>query len=262
MFSAGFTAGDIAEPLVSFDEVTPAAESLRLMTLRDFDVVGVRHDGLVVGYLDRDHLEEGTCGGHLRTFDDGAVISEDTPLADVVQGLARSPRLFVRVLGSVGGIVTMSDLEKPPVRMWLFGMITLTEMRMSRLVEQFCQGDTWKAFLSEGRVQKAEALLEERRRRSQNLRLVDCLQFSDKVQIIARNETIRQLTRFSSRRQVEDVCKALENLRNNLAHSQDILSSDWNTIVALASDLDSVICGTQQVQSAIVGNQEADSPCR
>ena len=70
----------------------------------------------------------------------------------MVLGLADSPRLFVRVLGAVGGIITMSDLQKPPVRMWLFGMITLMEMRMTRLIELQCQGGTWKQYLSKTRL--------------------------------------------------------------------------------------------------------------
>ena len=74
-----------------------------------------------------------TCGEHIQAID--APISETASFADVVLGLADSPRLFVRVLGAVGGIITMSDLQKPPVRMWLFGMITLLEMRMSRLID-------------------------------------------------------------------------------------------------------------------------------
>lgn len=251
VFSEGFSVRDIAEPLVSFDASTSVAEALSVMNARDFDVAGVRRDGLVVGCLDREHLGDGTCGEHLQLFDQLSVIPDAAPLADVVLGLNRSPRLFVRILGAVTGIVTMSDLQKAPVRMWLFGMITLVEMRMGRLVEQLCDGETWRQFLSESRLQKAADLLEERRRRSQNLRLIDCLQFADKVQIIAQNEAIRSLTRFASRRQVEKACRALESLRNNLAHSQDIISGDWETIVMLATDLDGVIAGTQQVQDAI-----------
>jgi hypothetical protein len=253
VFTEGFAARDVAEPLVSFDASTSAAEALSRMQSEDFDVVGVRRNGLVVGYAERNGLAGGACGEHLELFDDMSVIADITPLADMVLKLDRSPRLFVRILGTVNGIVTMSDLQKPPVRMWLFGMITLVEMRMGCLVERLCEGETWKTFLSEGRLQKAITLLAERRRRSQNLRLIDCLQFSDKGQIIARNEAMRSLTRFTSRRQVEETCKALENLRNNLAHSQDIISSDWKTIVTLSADLDGVIGGTRQVQDAIAG---------
>ena len=163
------------------------------MQAEDFDVVGVRRDGITVGYIDRTDIGVGMCGQNLRAFGDAVVISDVAPLADVVFGLHRSPRLFVRILGTVSGIVTNDDLQKPPVRMWLFGMITLIEMRMSYLVERLCEGESWRQFLSDNRLHKAETLLEERRRRNQSLRLVDCLQFSDKGQIIARNEAIRSL---------------------------------------------------------------------
>ena len=254
LFAEGFSARDIAEPLVSFDGSTSTAETLKLMTDQDFDVVGLRQQGLVVGYLERENFGDGSCGQQLHAFDDSTLISDSAPLADVVLGLARSSRLFVRVLGAVSGIVTMSDLQKPPVRMWLFGMITLLEMRFGRLIEQLCPADSWRQYLSESRLQKAEALLEERRRRSQSLQLADCLQISDKGQIIAKNEAIRKLTRFSSRRQVEQAVKALESLRNNLAHSQDIVACDWETIVMLSEGLDGVITGTKEVQQALAGS--------
>ena len=255
VFREGFAARDIAEPLLSFDASTSAAEILRVMERHDFDVVGVRKDGCVVGYTERSDPHERACGEHLRPLADSDLISDSAPLTDVVLGLTKTPRLFMRVLGAVGGIITMSDLQKPPVRMWLFGMITLIEMRISRLIEQMCPGDSWKQYVSESRLQKAAALLEERRRRNQSLELVDCLQFSDKGQIIARNEEIRKLTKFTSRRQVEEAIKALESLRNNLAHSQDILTCDWETIVVLCRDLEGLIEGTEQVQRALGGSR-------
>jgi len=253
VFMEGFAARDIAESLLSFDASTSATEVRRIMEKRDFDAVGVRQDGCVVGYAERGDLDGVACGERIRPFEEPLLISDSAPLAEVVLGLAKSPRLFVRVLGAVGGIVTTSDLQKPPVRMWLFGMITFIEMRISRLIERMCPGESWKQHVSEGRLQKAEALLEERRRRNQSLGLIDCLQFSDKGQIIARNEEIRSLTRFRSRRQMEEAIKALESLRNNLAHSQDILACDWETIVVLCRDLEGVIEGTAQVQQVLEG---------
>jgi hypothetical protein len=132
--------------------------------------------------------------------------------------------------------------------MWLFGMVTLIEMRFSRLIERFCPDDTWKQFLSAGRIEKAEQLLEERARRNQDLTLLDCIQLSDKAQIVARNGQLREMTRFQSRRQVEEAAKLLEKLRNNLAHSQDIITGDWEAIVALSENLDSVLDGPPGLQ--------------
>ena len=79
----------------------------------------------------------------------------------------------------------------------------------------------------------------------QELSLLDCLQFSDKGQIIARNRQLLDITQFTSRRRFEDVIKRLESLRNNLAHAQDILTSDWKTIVELSENLEEILVGTQ-----------------
>jgi len=35
--------------------------------------------------------------------------------------------------------------------------------------------------------------------------------------------------------------KAVEALRNNLAHAQDIIARDWDTIVGLSENLDKVL---------------------
>ena len=85
--------------------------------------------------------------------------------------------------------------------------------------------------------------MQERHRRNQRLTVLDCLQLSDKAQIIARNAKLREMTRFQSRREVEEAAKMLEKLRNNLAHCQDIVVGDWETIVALSENLDRVLDG-------------------
>lgn len=254
LFADGFTARDIAQPLVSFDFDASATIARQVMEARDFDVVAIRRAGIVAGYVERTSLADGTCGESMRAIEPADLISDAASLSDVILKLNEAPRLFVQLLGAPGAIITRSDLEKPPVRMWLFGIVTLLEMRMSRLIAACCPSESWKQFLSEGRLEKASQLLEERRRRSQNLELIDCLQFADKAQVVARNESVRRLTRFQSRRQVEEVCRALENLRNNLAHAQDIIATDWPTIVLIATDIDGVLRGTREVQAALAGH--------
>ena len=102
-------------------------------------------------------------------------------------------------------MVTRDDLQKPPVRMWLFGMVTMIELRYTRLIAGTVpRVRVWREFLSEGRLKKAEELMAERSRRNRSVGLLDCLQLSDKGQIVARNESIRGRTIFTSRRQAED----------------------------------------------------------
>jgi hypothetical protein len=233
VFTESFTARDIAEPLASFDASVPAGTVREFMKARGFDVVGIRREGQVVGYVERGSLDDGVCGQNQRLLSTAPVLEDAAPLLALLTELKHSPFLFITMLGTVGGIVTPADFQKPPVRMWLFGIVTMIEMRCSELIERHCPEDGWKQHLSEARLQKAQELLEERSRRNQALRLFDCLQFADKGRIVASNESIRKHTVFPSRRQAEEAIKKVEQLRNNLAHAQDILATDWDTIVGL-----------------------------
>jgi hypothetical protein len=233
VFTETFTARDVAESLASFDDETLLEDVHAFMKARDFDVVGIRREGQIVGFVPRDALGGGSSGQHMCPLHDVAVLKDSDSLLSVLKELNRVPFLFVTAFGCVNGIITRADMQKSPVRMWLFGLVTLIEMRCTELIEQHCPANSWREYLSEARLQKAEALLAERSRRNQSLQLLDCLQFSDKGQVIARNEAIRERTIFPSRRQAAEVIKKLEQLRNNLAHSQDIITSDWDTIIRL-----------------------------
>jgi len=243
VFQEAFSAADIAQALPSFDGAASGEEVRAIMEERSWDVAGVRTGGFVTGFVELSALGSGPCADCARPLDDSLVVADTLPLAPLVLRLKEQPRLFVRSLGQIGGGVSRFDMQRPAGRMWLFGVVTLIETRFSRMIADRCGNDAWQAFVSAGRLQKTQELLAERRRRDQQVSLLDCLQFSDKIQIIAENEQLRSLTRFTSRRQVKEVGKQLEMLRNNLAHSQDIISGDWDTIVVLAEQLDSVLDG-------------------
>jgi hypothetical protein len=183
-------------------------------------------------------LGQGPCGVGRKDFAAGTLLPESAPLSAAVRVLAVEPRAFVTAFGEVAGAVTRDDLQKPPGRMWLFGMVTMIELRYTRMIAEQCPGEGWREYLSEGRLKKAEELMAERRRRHRAVGLLDCLQLSDKGTIVARNEAIRGRTVFASRRQAEDGIRLLEGLRNNLAHAQDVVSADWEAIVQLSGHLD------------------------
>jgi len=246
VFLEGFTVLDIAEPLASFDAEKPADEVRSFMADHDFDLVGVRRDGLVCGFVRRVELDGGTCGDHLRTFGPDELVMEGDSLQKVIQSLAINNQCFVVLLGHVGAIVTLADLEKPPVRMFLFGMIMMTEMIMVRVIRECWPDGGWRTLLSEGRVAKAEALLAERVRRNQVVDLLDCLQFSDKVQVLLQDASfLAKLARvgIGSRTGALKAAKELEALRNNLAHIQEIIPDGWQRIAIFASRLEVLLDG-------------------
>jgi hypothetical protein len=230
----GFTAMDIAEPLVSFDAEKKAREVKDFMIEWDFDLIGVRQAGLVCGYALLEELGRGTCGEYVHPFCELDFVPDTASLVEVIKSLKVNGRCFVSLLDTIGAIVTFSDLEKPAFRMWLFGSITVAEMTISKDIQRLFPDDSWQSFLSEGRKRKAYNLLMERKRRSQMADLLDCLQLSDKGQILLRNERMVQEMGFSSRKEGLRMFKQLETLRNHLAHSQDIIKIGWDIIVELA----------------------------
>lgn len=237
-----FAARDLAQPLLSFDETTSREIILAAMDSQRIEAVGLRQNGRIASWLSREDLNHPSndCVG--RSFETTSLIEATAPLNDVVTALSQSAPLFVRTFGEVGGIITRNDLQKPAMRMWLFGLITITETRVTRLIDERFPNGSWQRHLSAGRIQKASEFQRERLRRGEDRSVLECLQFADKGQIVARDEVLRQLTRFSSKRAVEDFVSQLQALRNNLAHSQD-LAGDWNVILELAANLHRIVLG-------------------
>ena len=236
VFLEGFSVMDIAEPLVSFDCEADSAKVREFMAAHDFDLVGVRRDGVVAGYVKWVDLDVGICGKHLQAFAPGDdLVSGDASLIEVVRSLAINSQCFVTILDEVGGIVTLSDLEKPPMRMFLFGIITLGEMLMTDLIRHRYPDDSWHSLISPQRHAKAVELQEERRRRGQNADLLDCLQYSDKGWILSRDSEVREALGQNSRREARLALKELETLRNNLAHTQEIIPTGWQRIIIACS---------------------------
>lgn len=231
-----FTAIDVAESLVSFDADSDALKVQRFMQEKGFDLVGVLIDGLVSGYVRREDLSHGVCADHLELFTPAEDMVADTAsLAEVVNTLALNKCCFVTILDRVGAIITLRDLEKPPMRMFLFGLITITEMLLTEIIRRRYSDNSWQQALSEGRLAQAKKLQQERERRDQQVELLECLQFGDKGWILTYDDELRKAFGDISRREVRKTFKELESLRNNLAHTQEIIPSGWQRIVLLCN---------------------------
>jgi len=244
VFGDAFRVADIAESLVSFDAELPAAAALRRLERRRFTIAGVREGGLIEGYARTADLRgaRGAIGEHAREFEDADVVAGEARLADALGRLRGREWLAVTAFGRVAGIVTWSDVQKPPVRMWLFGLVTVLESSFTSLVELWYPDESWRARLSAGRLAKAEALLRERRRlEAGEPSLLDCLQLSDKGQLLLRDAETRSLLGFASKEAGERAIRRLGRLRDSLAHAQDIVSDDWELILAAAERMPAIL---------------------
>lgn len=248
-FSKSLTAADLVEPLASLDENQPQRLAQELMKDAGRVVLGVRHRGLVTGWVGEEELASasGDGGGSgalrecARPFQDEMVVDAEAGLGTVLAAMCPGPRVFVRWLGEVGGVINHEDLQKAPLRMWLFGTVTLLDLNMTWAIEELHPAESWGEKISAGRLGKAQALQAERRRCGGDCRLVDCLQIKDKADILLHDPQVIADLGFASRREADRFARAIEGLRNHLAHSQELEAEHVGTAARLATFMDSII---------------------
>jgi len=243
LFAEIFTARDIAEDLLSFDADTPGKKVEKDLHHQHRGVASVRVSGSVQGYVRKSDLDTADCADYLRHFTVDQVLPGNATFSDVIHVLTRHDYCFVTMLGSVTGVITRDDINKPMVRMWLFGIVTITEMGLVQLIHERYPNDSWQQHLSAGRLKNAREIQTERQRRNVYCELIDCLQLSDKGQILISDLATVQLLGFESKSVAKRVLKELESLRNHLAHAQDIVMHDWAQIARLTMRLEEIADG-------------------
>ena len=237
LFQNSITVKELAEPLVSFDADIPSKKVLAFMKDKDFDVVGVRTDGVTTQFVERHNLGEGVAGKHAKDLLDDHLLDESAPLEHALEALKDSRWVFVCFLECPSGIITRGDLQKSPLRMWLFGLISLLEMQLLCRIREVYPNESWTPYVPEKRLEGAKAIQSERVQRGEAVDLAECLQISDKATIYKKSATLFPLLPFETKTDWISFMKELESLRNKLAHSNPISSASWPEIAELLEDI-------------------------
>jgi hypothetical protein len=193
------------------------------------------------GYVRQPDLISGLCGDHRQDFGPDDLISDGTPLIDVLRALRDRPYCFVLQGRHVRSIVTRADLQKPPVRIMLFGFVTLLEMHMAYAIGRFYEGDSWQPSLAQNRFAAANKIMQLRIARNEKIDLLDCLQFCDRQKLVLGSPAASAWFGITNARATGRVLRGVEDLRNRLAHAQDLVNgTTWEAtanVVAVAEEL-------------------------
>jgi hypothetical protein len=241
IFIDNVTAKSIYEPLLCCPRDSRAKEARNALNTREFDVAGVKEteSGEVIGYVITDELMEGEVKRYLKAIEPELLISDSTPIADIFLSLSNKDFAFVLYGNHIIGIITKADINKPPVRIYLFGMISLFEMHINSWISHFYTDGSWEHEISEKRIKKARDTYEMRKGNNQDLSLIECLQFCDKRDILAKSEHFIKEFNFS-RDKFNSLLQTVEKIRNELAHSQNSIISniEWSVFVETVSSLE------------------------
>jgi hypothetical protein len=227
LFDKGITAESIFEPLkscnLSENAITVKSELKRL----GFDVAGVMKSksGPNIGYVKQKDLDSGIVKDHLLEFDIELLISDSTPIPELFDLLSDRDYLFILNKSQIKGIITKADLNKPIVRIYLFGLVSLLEMHLGFWLRNYYPEESWKKVLKDKRLEKAKKLYDIRKARNNEIDLFDCLQLCDKKVLFVDKKALVDEFSIKSKTQGKNKLKMIQKLRNSLAHSQkDILS--------------------------------------
>lgn len=236
---ATFSAEQILNPLLSHDNDAGFSTIKDTFKEAKVPVIGIRKQGKIAGYIsEKDVKCENKPELITRLFSRGQIITPNIMLTEVVNILGKHEFCFIQSAhGNIIGYIDKSCIEKPISRMWLFGIISLIESVFQTQILTLYPNNSWTKFCTNARLEKANELFTERHRINQNCQLVECLQFSDKARIISQSKL--NITQFgtASKREADRKIKALESLRNNLAHSQPIVTHDWAQIITLTKNM-------------------------
>jgi hypothetical protein len=198
---------------------------------RTFDYLPVTTAGRIVGLLPLGRLRTGVeedrkAGEETMPLDERCLISSDVGILTFIEQADERPsRLVVRGT-RIDGIVTLSDLQKLPVRPALFLFITHLELLMSETIRlRFGGSDAWLEALTAKRQKKVTDKW--RRLNAENLAidLISASDFCDKREALLRLGNL-PVSRHKSQKQL----KAIEKLRDRLAHSSDLALTQENAL--------------------------------
>lgn len=238
LFDESIPATAIAEPLASFDEYCESEAISRFMDSNNFDLVGLNVGGLTTTYVNKLDLRNGeTARQSALRISDGESLSERDSLLSAVRVVKAHGHAFVVSLGQAVGIITWADLSKPPVRMWLFNLVGLLEMRLLELIRQHHSEGTWESLLPEKQLNEARDRLVMKQLKNQETDLIDCLGFADVSRVVRGTPALDALL-GTAEPDTRQFLYDARQLRNALAHSQEILARDWPVTIGLAERIE------------------------
>lgn len=213
----------IAEELVVCQADERTANALHIMDTHDFDCLGVEENGKVIGYIEKHDLGDGICRDNMKSFITTEVVSDSTSLLKTLYLFKETKRIFVLEENRISKLVTHADLQKAPVQLFLFGLVSLTEMYLLQWIKKYLPYEEWKPYLNKSRLREAYRLFYERKKVNEEIQLIDCLQLCDKRDIVLSVKDMYTILPFPSKNKMRDYFRRIESLRNDLAHAQDFI---------------------------------------
>ena len=158
---------------------------------------------------------------------------------------------FVNKANNLVGLVSYADLDKIPVRVWLFILISKFEFLLLQLIKNFYKGSSWLDKLSSKRQKKIADLLNEKRKHDIDISLEDCLNLGDMIELLGCDGNLRSFVGYDSKRSCKNECSGIDILRNNVIHPSNSLVNNYDGSKRLSKRIERLQQAVSRIESAL-----------
>ena len=133
LFNTYLLASHIAVPLLAVDnDDTHDLVKMFFETSR-FDVIGFKNEDHIIGYLHHDYYDyfSNSISENIINFEPRDITAANTPLIEALKLMNGQNRLFLMNQSTIDLLITKADLQKSPIRMLFFGLVTLLESELA-----------------------------------------------------------------------------------------------------------------------------------
>ena len=225
---------------------------LEIMHRRNYDITPVKENGRFVGYVERDLLVKmKQIEPAIQQIKLDIVVSADTYVHEMIDLFQKSRFFFVNRANDLVGLVTYADLDKIPVRVWLFILICKFEFLLLQLIKNFYEGSSWLNKLTAKRRKKITDLFDEKRKHDIDISLEDCLNLGDMIELLECDRKLRSFVGYTSKNSCKRECSGLDVLRNNVMHPSNSLVNNYDGVKVLSKRKDRLQQATKRIESAL-----------
>ena len=262
----GVQARHIQKDLVrapAFDLYAKAGNVLKKMNANHWENAAVMSKGRIVGYVRRSKLLKADPEQPIRNVTNslagGAIVSGDTPIAEIMDWIAEQRILFVLEGREITGGISIWDFNKQPARAYYYLVLAGLEIALADLIR-------WKygnnqanliARLGSRDVEELNERMDRDRAGSGHEDVVSYLNFKHLLRIFEKDRALRmELGKYETNKW-NSMTKPLGELRNEVMHPVKTLVGSVEDMRALTRNIETA---TTLVEKAILALRKKYPP--
>jgi hypothetical protein len=211
-----------------------ASYVLEEMEAHNFDIAPVTENGNMQWFVQRETLKTQNSSLRLKEVAESImvkhVISEQSRIEELLDLLTRQDFFFVIGKKEVTGLITYADLNKRPVKLLFYLLISELEARLIEMIKhRFPQIADSIKHLRPSQQKEIEGYLKGSRRGDSEISVEQYFSTSHVMTIVVDDSTLREQLGYHSKKQARKNLDPIVTLRNKIMHPRSLIKDREET---------------------------------